>query len=139
MLAGVLSQAWSGQAWAQDRPRLAHDRAFLYWGAHDCGPCRAWEHDHLDRVKGELEALGVRVLVLKKPRIVDPWIPEHLGGDPLALAIHAAQSAPRSTPHFTYVAGGLRLIDIPGYERSKWALSHERAVKRLFVRPFRQA
>jgi hypothetical protein len=133
--AGALSLALPGFSLtraAAAQARTSGNHALLYWGADDCGPCLAWERDHLSRVRDELTALGVRVLVLKKPRILDLWAAEHLQAETLALEIFRAGATPRLTPHFTYVADGLRLIDIPGYDRSNWASVHQRAVDRLF-------
>jgi hypothetical protein len=128
----ALSLAVPGLSAAQDKAKPVGNHALIYWGAHDCGPCLAWERDHLSRVGDELAAIGVRVLVLKKPRIVDPWAAEHLQNEALPLEILRSGTTPRLTPHFTYVADGLRLIDIPGYDRSTWVSAHQLAVVRLF-------
>lgn len=132
LLAGAVA-AWLVPASSRAGTTGHAGHAFLYWGAADCGPCLAWERDHLSAVQAELKDLGVPVRVLKKPRIADPWSADHLSADPFALAMLRQGSAPRATPHFIYVADGLRLIDIPGYSRQTWAAAHRRAVARLYA------
>ena len=106
-------------------PVSAQDIAMYYWGAEDCGPCKAWERQYESDVSTMFKEKGYKYVRVYKKSIRHKY--KHTDTtDPIAKKIIDSRQSPQFTPAFTYAFGMDRLFDIIGTR--EWKKHHSNYV-----------
>jgi hypothetical protein len=101
---------------------------FIYWGAKNCHISIAWEKAHKSDIKSELRRVEGHFVEVMKPRVKDVFAFVHVGKNKSARDI-IRTSAPKYTPHFTYMKDGERIFDVAGIKN--WRLQHKHIMLEL--------